>query len=235
MAKFGISKQPVALVLAMAVLVAAPLLGQDGGTALADVRAALALVGDRGVKVDAYGPSDVLHLVQTWFAEGWQRAPVLVLGLGFLLIVPPLLLVGLALRPRRGGFEVTRKLRPGETLAIAGGPTQFAATQPMTIDGFLEVEPSEPTAKLRRHRLHSDQVVRIGREDDNDLQLRLPTVHRYHAVIQHDAERGFEVTDLSGADGNGVIVNGRRVQNIRLRDGDQLMLGEVKLKFNLAS
>jgi pSer/pThr/pTyr-binding forkhead associated (FHA) protein len=40
------------------------------------------------------------------------------------------------------------------------------------------------------------------------------------------------ITDLSGKDGNGVLVNGATVGETRLKKGDVINIGEVKLKFD---
>ena len=73
--------------------------------------------------------------------------------------------------------------------------------------------------------------MRIGREDDNDIQLPLATVHRYHAVLHRTPEAEYVITDLSSASGNGLLVNGRRLAEARLRDGDTVQLGEATLTF----
>ena len=63
-------------------------------------------------------------------------------------------------------------------------------------------------------------MLRIGREADNDICLSDKTVHRYHAVIHRTTDGAVVVTDLSGADGNGVLINGTRVGEGRLTEGD---------------
>ena len=54
-------------------------------------------------------------------------------------------------------------------------------------------------------------MLRIGREADNDICRSEKTVHRYHAVIRRTTDGDVVITDLSGADGNGVLINGARV------------------------
>ena len=58
------------------------------------------------------------------------------------------------------------------------------------------------------------------------------TVHRYHAVIRRTTDGDVVITDLSGADGNGVLINGKRIGEARLVKGDVIGIGEVKLKFD---
>jgi pSer/pThr/pTyr-binding forkhead associated (FHA) protein len=57
-------------------------------------------------------------------------------------------------------------------------------------------------------------------------------VHRYHAVIRRTTDGDVMVTDLSGNEGNGVLVNGKPVGEARLKKGDQINIGEVKLHFD---
>lgn len=78
-------------------------------------------------------------------------------------------------------------------------------------------------------------MVRIGRDDDNEISLPVGTVHRHHAVIHHTDDAEFMIQDLSSADGNGVIVNGQRVGRVRLNHGDTVELGEAVLRFHLQS
>jgi pSer/pThr/pTyr-binding forkhead associated (FHA) protein len=75
-------------------------------------------------------------------------------------------------------------------------------------------------------------MVRIGREEDNDICLSAHTVHRYHAVIRRTTDGDVVITDLSGDEGNGVLVNGVRVTEARLTKGDMINVGEVKLRFD---
>jgi len=51
-------------------------------------------------------------------------------------------------------------------------------------------------------------------------------------VIRRTTDGAVVVTDLSGADGNGVLINGTRVGEGRLNQGDIVGIGEVKLKYD---
>jgi pSer/pThr/pTyr-binding forkhead associated (FHA) protein len=75
-------------------------------------------------------------------------------------------------------------------------------------------------------------MVRIGREADNDICLSTKTVHRYHAVIRRTTDGEVLITDLSGAEGNGVRINGVRAAEARLKKGDVIEIGEVKMRFD---
>lgn len=74
-------------------------------------------------------------------------------------------------------------------------------------------------------------MVRIGRHEENDVQFRHKSVHRYHAVVHRTPDGDFIITDLSGLAGNGVYVNGARVEQSSLRTGDLVELGAIRMRF----
>ena len=76
-------------------------------------------------------------------------------------------------------------------------------------------------------------MIRIGRHGENDIQLASQTVHRYHAVVHVTPQHGHVITDLSGPEGNGVIVNGACVEQAALAPGDLIELGDVRLRFRM--
>jgi hypothetical protein len=67
-----------------------------------------------------------------------------------------------------------------------------------------------------------------GRHPDSDIFLDDITVSRRHAVIERDAE-GFKVRDAGSL--NGTYVNRGRVDEARLRNGDELQIGRFRLSF----
>ena len=60
-------------------------------------------------------------------------------------------------------------------------------------------------------------------------------MHRYHAVIERTPQAAFEIVDISGEDGNGMLINGARQSRARLCDGDVITLGRTCLKFESPS
>lgn len=70
-------------------------------------------------------------------------------------------------------------------------------------------------------------VCVLGRDPGCDVVLNDAKCSRRHAVLE-DGPGGLFVRDQGSA--NGVYVNGRRVEEARLRPGDTLRLGEVQLK-----
>lgn len=176
-----------------------------------------------------------------WVAASYARAPALVLGLTALVAVPPLALVGYLLRRREAEAVELSELvtqsyrgpRTGDPEPRDGVRTGHVALRPLNawveIVNRTDVAPdAEARYGLKR------ALIRIGRESDNDVQLADTTVHRYHAAIHRTEDAEFVITDLSSADGNGVVVNGRAVSEARLSNGDTIELGIAKLKFTTA-
>ena len=71
-------------------------------------------------------------------------------------------------------------------------------------------------------------VTTAGRHPDSDIFLDDITVSRRHAVIERDAN-GFNVRDAGSL--NGTYVNRERVDQARLRTGDELQIGRFRLSF----
>ncbi|MFO0931399.1 MAG: sigma 54-interacting transcriptional regulator [Planctomycetota bacterium] len=70
--------------------------------------------------------------------------------------------------------------------------------------------------------------VVLGRGDEADLRLFDETASRRHAEVRRDGDR-VVVEDLASA--NGTRVNGARVTRAVLADGDEVAIGEVRLRF----
>jgi len=71
-------------------------------------------------------------------------------------------------------------------------------------------------------------AVRIGRGLAADLRLDENSVSRRHAIVVQDAQGARILDDRSS---NGTFVNGRRVEQAQLRNGDEVMLGRVALRY----
>ena len=72
------------------------------------------------------------------------------------------------------------------------------------------------------------QSLRIGRSPAADILLDDASVSRRHAVIVH---RGGKAILLDDRSLNGVWVNGRRVGEAALTDGDAIAIGHVSLRY----
>ena len=71
-------------------------------------------------------------------------------------------------------------------------------------------------------------MVSLGRGLSNDVILEDTRVSRHHAQLRYK-QRRFWVTDLGST--NGTFVNGQRVSELALRDGDVVSLGGLELTF----
>ncbi len=86
-----------------------------------------------------------------------------------------------------------------------------------------------PSAGSRREILLSHAtILTIGRDPSNDLVLPDAMVSRRHAVIEHRSGQ-FYLRDCSSA--NGSVVNGDRVSERSLCDGDLVAIGSARLLF----
>jgi len=108
---------------------------------------------------------------------------------------------------RAGTFAIIAELREG-----AGGTGAGSLTMPTGDRVTL-----------------ADTVTRVGRLPDCGVQLVDASVSRYHAEIRAKGE-GFAVVDLGST--NGTRVNGVRVTERDLRDGDELSFGNVRVQFS---
>ncbi len=78
----------------------------------------------------------------------------------------------------------------------------------------------------------------VGRSQQSDVRVQSPFVSRHHATIirQFDSE-GFtyyEVLDGDGrkASANGIVVNGKKVLNQQLKNGDKIVFGpQVSIEY----
>ncbi len=73
-----------------------------------------------------------------------------------------------------------------------------------------------------------EYVVSIGRMPDCTIVLADPNVSRNHAEVRPQGD-GYVVVDLGST--NGTRVNGVRITQHELRDGDELMFGNTRMIF----
>jgi len=89
---------------------------------------------------------------------------------------------------------------------------------------YLTVEDAGETVVLPL----AGDIVRVGRSPANDIVLDDASVSRRHALLARRGETTFVLDDRSL---NGVRVNGERVSEAPLRDGDALALGTVAVRY----
>lgn len=171
--------------------------------------------------------------LQELIGGGFEAAPALVLGLGVIAALPLLILAGFVLR---------RVAPAGDLTSRYVGPLPEQAIEPSTDRKgpseayceayiFVESDGGSGTGTGGFQFTTGSMMVRIGREEDNEIRLTHPTVHRYHALISRSYEDGYEIADLSDVRGNGVLINGVKVSHHRLFDGDVISLGAARLRF----
>lgn len=167
--------------------------------------------------------SSLLIQIMNVAALAFTQAPALVMVLAALFVVPLLamtgLLVGTVLQQRRA-------IHAGSGSAAAVEATTLAAVTAPRSRAWIEITPDRLVAL-------TGPCTRIGRHEENEVQLTGPTVHRRHAMIERDADGAFAITDLSGSDGNGLSVNGERQVRARLGNGDVIRLGDAEVRFSM--
>lgn len=67
----------------------------------------------------------------------------------------------------------------------------------------------------------------IGAAEDNDIVINDKTVSRHHAVLYYDGQT-FGIRDLRST--NGIVMNGFKVDDLKLRNGDSVSLGNAVMK-----
>ena len=107
---------------------------------------------------------------------------------------------------RIGAFSITARLREG------GGGSGAGSLVLPNGDRFVL----------------GDTIVTIGRIPDNVLTLEDPNVSRNHAEIRPSGA-GFVLADLGST--NGTKINGVRISERVLQDGDDLTFGATTLRF----
>lgn len=103
--------------------------------------------------------------------------------------------------------------------------TEFASERPEPsprTEVFLEIVGAASSRDLR----DLPDVTRLGRSRDNDVQLLDARVSKRHAEIHRDGRR-YAVRDLQAK--SGLYVNGQRIREQLLQDGDVITFGEFEL------
>jgi serine/threonine-protein kinase len=75
-------------------------------------------------------------------------------------------------------------------------------------------------APIQSWTFRGEDVLKIGRAQDNDIVLRSEVVSRYHAELRR-AAGGW---DLHGLGSNGTFIDGERIAQRRIEDGQTFVL-----------
>jgi hypothetical protein len=233
----------IAIVLWMAACVAAGVSGLGWPMACRAAAAERGVGGTTPVPLGAHAISNqdrqtsagaALASARALLAAGYERAPALLIALCAFVVLPAVALISLLVQWMAGRRRRGAAIRAAQLRAVAAEPVgdmPAASEMPLwseeawlTLDG-----PGPRTLALDGRR------IRIGRDEDNDVRLPDATVQRYHAVIERTPEAAFVIVDVSGENGNGVLINGARQSRARLCDGDVIKLGRACLKFESPS
>lgn len=109
-------------------------------------------------------------------------------------------------RLHTGGFHITGRMAEGEGGAGAGSI----------------VLPNGERFTL------GESVITVGRHPDSNLVLADPNVSRSHAEIRPQGDR-YAVVDLGST--NGTKVNGVKIAQHLLQDGDEVSFGNTRMRF----
>jgi pSer/pThr/pTyr-binding forkhead associated (FHA) protein len=101
---------------------------------------------------------------------------------------------------------------------------QATLAHPAEPGRYIEVQGSDETLLIPLGK----GVTHIGRGLAADLHLDEDSVSRRHAILVHRRD-GMRVLDDRSS--NGTFVNGRRIVQADLRNGDVLVLGRVVLRY----
>lgn len=114
--------------------------------------------------------------------------------------------------------------RLGAVALLGGAARGLIARGPLPPGRYLEVQgPGEPAVIAL-----GGEITHLGRGLAADVRLDDASVSRRHAVIV-PLSTGARILDDRSS--NGTLVNGRRVQQADLRDGDTIALGRVTLRY----
>ncbi|MEO8702443.1 MAG: FHA domain-containing protein [Kofleriaceae bacterium] len=107
-------------------------------------------------------------------------------------------------------------------------PRPTVAAAPVIPSGpgftFVVEEPGDVPRSV-----HVDRdIVKIGRLKTAQVMLTDHKVSRMHAVIEVRGPDDLAIIDLGSAEGT--LVNGKRINRSRLRDGDSLQLGDTVIR-----
>lgn len=172
---------------------------------------------DTSVWLTAIG--DWIEHAKVFIRTKYLEAPALILGVAIALIIPAIATAGAIVR------MMARRAQPLESETV-----RTARTRPISAwrqSACLEM-PDSTLYPINQG------IVRIGREADNDLRLADPTIHRYHAVLERSPDAEFMISYVGDPDHDGLLINGTAAQRQRLRGGEVLEIGAIKLRFSVS-
>jgi len=107
----------------------------------------------------------------------------------------------------------------------------YRASEPPPVEAPPPPKPEREVVALtvagRQHEVTEPRVV-LGRSREAGVRISDVNISRKHAEIRQEGST-FWVVDLGST--NGTLVNGKRVDRQRLRDGDRITLGSTEIVF----
>jgi hypothetical protein len=125
--------------------------------------------------------------------------------------------------PDDSGLGATEYLSPEAVMGAASEATDPGHTISLP-DAMLVLEENDTTTEYPLALLSY-----IGRSEGNQVQLARAGVSRRHALISISADGRYTIEDLQSQ--NGTFVNGERVTQATLADGDRIAVGDVEVTF----
>jgi len=117
--------------------------------------------------------------------------------------------------------------RPAQTMIYRAPTPPVVEAPPPEPEPEPEREVISLTVAGRQHAITEERVV-LGRSRDAGLRISDVNISRKHAEIRQEGDT-FWVVDLGST--NGTLVNGKRIDRHRLRDGDRITLGSTEIVF----
>lgn len=81
----------------------------------------------------------------------------------------------------------------------------------------------------RKYELGKKKLIRVGKKGDNEIVVNDRTVSRSHFEIQLNDDNSYLLKDLNST--NGTSINGMKVKEAYLSQGDLIEIGETKIEF----
>jgi len=125
---------------------------------------------------------------------------------------------------QKSALGVTAAIDPAATRPDTFIPAAAGATARVAIPRIVKQAEEGPAEEFAL----TPGTTSIGRSPKNQISLPFAEVSRHHANVVFTAD-GYRIVDLNS--GNGILVNGKRVTDWLLNDGDVIQIGMEKLTF----
>lgn len=127
------------------------------------------------------------------------------------------------------GHQLTSKRRPIDEMEVVTQPPGWYANDETTERLWDGKQYTESRKRDRISRSDQSEPIQlsvsirlVGRGSDCDVQLRDATVSTHHANLVI-AANGTTLRDLKSS--NGTFVNGKRINEVEIHDGDEVFFG----------